>query len=187
MEHKGTKTIETERLLLRKFTQADIKPAFENWTSDDQVTKFLTWPTHKDISVTEQVINDWIARYGDNKYYQWAIVCKETNEPIGSISVVEMDEKAEKVHVGYCIGRKWWHKGITSEAFSGIIPFLFDEVKANRIEARHDSNNPNSGKVMEKCGLKYEGTMRQADWNNQGIVDVCMYALLADEYYSRKV
>ena len=182
MTHQGTKTIETDRLILRKFIPEDVGPAFQNWCSDDQVTKFLTWPTHKDVSVTEKVINDWISRYEDNTFYQWAIVYKEIGEPIGSISVVEIDEKAKKVHVGYCIGRKWWHQGITSEAFAAIIPFLFDEVKANRVEARHDSNNPNSGKVMKKCGLKYEGTLRMADWNNQGIVDACMYGLLAEEY-----
>ena len=183
MNHQGTKTIETDRLILRKFIPADVRPAFQNWCSDDQVTKFLTWPTHKDVAVTVMVINDWISRYSEKTFYQWAIVYKEINEPIGSISVVEMDEKSQKVHVGYCIGRKWWHQGITSEAFSAVIRFLFDEVKTNRIEARHDSNNPNSGKVMEKCGLEYEGTLRMADWNNQGIVDACMYGLLAEDYY----
>ena len=69
-----------------------------------------------------------------------------------------------------------------SEAFRSIIPFFFDEVKANRIESRHDPNNPHSGDVMKKCGLKYEGTLRQADWNNQGIVDTCMYGLLREEW-----
>lgn len=74
--------------------------------------------------------------------------------------------------------------GITSETFSGIIPFLFDEVKVNRIESQHDPNNPNSGKVMPKGGLKYEGTLRQADFSNKGIVDASMYSLLAIEYYA---
>lgn len=94
-----------------------------------------------------------------------------------------MDEKRDKVHIGYCIGSKWWRKGYTSEAFSRIIPFLFNEVKALRIEAQHDPNNPNSGKVMRKCGLSYEGTLRKADWNNRGIVDACIYGLLAEDYY----
>ena len=74
MTHQGTKTIETERLILRKFTQADIKPAFQNWCSDGQVTKFLTWPTHKDITVTEMVINDWIKRYILNTFYRSRLI-----------------------------------------------------------------------------------------------------------------
>ena len=58
---------------------------------------------------------------------------------------------------------------------------LFDVVDVNRIESRHDPNNPNSGKVMQKCGMKYEGTLRSSDWNNQGICDASYYALLKSE------
>ena len=169
--------------LLRRFTINDIESAFRNWTSDDKVTEYLRWPTHKDIFITESVINRWIENYKNSSFYQWAIVPKDINEPIGTISVVDMDEKIDKVHIGYCIGSKWWNKGYTSEAFSAIISFLFDEVKVNRIESQHDPNNPNSGNVMKKCGLKYEGTLRKADWSNKGIVDACMYGLLSEDYY----
>lgn len=186
MNHKGTKTIETERLMLRKFTKDDVRYVYRNWTSDDAVTKYLRWPTHRDISVTERVLNEWIASYENPAFYQWAIELKSIGEPIGTISVVDMNEKLGIVHIGYCIGSKWWHQGITSEAFSAVIPFLFEEVGVNRIESQHDPNNPHSGNVMKKCGLKYEGTLRQADYNNQGIVDACMYSLLRDEYFSRK-
>ncbi len=182
MKHFGTKKIETDRLILRKFKHSDVSCAFNNWCNDDKVTKYLTWPTHTDLKVTESVLNDWIKSYEKDDFYQWAIVLKEIDEPIGSISVVEINEKANSVHIGYCIGFKWWNKGIVSEAFSAIIPFMFEEMKVNRIEARHDSNNPNSGKVMLKCGLKYEGTLRQSDYNNQGIVDASYYGLLASEY-----
>lgn len=89
-------------------------------------------------------------------------------------------------HIGYCVGRKWWRQGIASEALSGVISFLFNAVKVNRIEAQHDPDNPNSGKVMEKCGMRYEGTRRQADFNNRGIVDAAMYSLLASEYYANQ-
>lgn len=184
MEHKGTIKLETARLILRQFTESDIKLAFNNWTSDEKVTEFLRWQTHTDIAVTQMIVNDWMEGYKDNSFYQWAIVPKELNEPIGTIGVVGMDEKTDKVHIGYCIGSEWWHKGYTSEAFSGIIPFLFNEVKAHRIESQHDPDNPNSGNVMKKCGLQYEGTLRKADWSNKGIVDACMYGLLAEDYYN---
>jgi len=94
-----------------------------------------------------------------------------------------MNEKIDMVHIGYCIGSKWWHKGYTSEAFAAIITFFFDEIKVKRIESQHDPNNPNSGLVMKKCGMTYEGTLRKADWSNKGIVDACIYGLLAEEYY----
>lgn len=84
-------------------------------------------------------------------------------------------------HIGYCIGRKYWNKGITSEALKSVMDYLFDQVGFNRIESRHDPRNLNSDKVMKKCGMKYEGTLRMADWNNQGVCDACYYALLASE------
>ena len=182
MEHKGTVKIETERLVLRRFEEKDIEPAYRNWTSSEKVTEFLRWLPHDSVEETEGVLKIWINNYEKNNFYQWAIVLKELGEPIGTISVVGMKEKSDTVHIGYCIGEAWWHKGYTSEAFAAIIPFFFENVKVGRIESQHDPNNPNSGKVMEKCGLKYEGTLRKSDWSNKGIVDACMYALLAEDY-----
>ena len=184
MNHMDTVKIETKRLLLRQFTENDALAAFHNWTSDEKVTEFLRWPTHKSIDITKNVLMDWIKSYEKKNFYQWAIELKVINEPIGTISVVDIKENLNIVHIGYCIGSKWWNQGITSEAFSGITPFLFDEVKVNRIESQHDPNNPNSGKVMVKCGLKYEGILRQADFSNKGIVDAAMYSILASDYYA---
>lgn len=187
MNHKGTIKIETDRLLLRQFKEGDALAAFNNWTSDEKVTEFLRWPTHKSIEITEGIIKEWINSYKNKDFYQWAIVLKEYgDDPIGTISVVDKNEDLNILHIGYCIGSKWWNLGITSEAFSGIIPFIFDDVKANRIESQHDPNNPHSGNVMIKCGLKYEGTLRQADFSNKGVVDASMYSLLAREYYEIK-
>ncbi len=182
MKHLGTKTIETDRLILRKFCCDDIKPAYYNWCNDDRVTKYLTWQSHENIEVTKGIIESWIKDYENNDFYQWAIVLKEIGEPIGSISITKTNEKTSSAEIGYCIGYQWWNKGITSEAFSAIIKFIFEELNANSISARHDTNNQNSGYVMKKCGLKYDGTLRQSDYNNQGIVDAAYYSILSEEY-----
>ncbi|MBQ9827624.1 MAG: GNAT family N-acetyltransferase [Lachnospiraceae bacterium] len=182
MEHKGTKRIETERLILRKFVPEDAEPAFRNWCSDPEVTRYLTWPTHTDVSVTDKIIALWIDGYKDPSFYQWAIVLKEIDEPIGSISIVAVNESVEAVDIGYCIGKKWWHKGIVTEAFRAIIPYLFHEVEVRRIEARHAVKNPHSGGVMKKCGLTYEGILRKSDVCNAGIMDMCYYSILREEY-----
>jgi ribosomal-protein-alanine N-acetyltransferase len=184
MNHKGTITLETERLILRRFTLDDADAMYRNWASDDEVTKFLTWPTHSDVSVSEAVINSWIPLYQKPEHYSWTIVLKELGEPIGSTAAVEERDDIKMVHIGYCIGQKWWHKGYTSEALKELIRFFFEEVGENRIESRHDPRNPNSGKVMLKCGLQYEGTMRQSDINNQGVCGAAYYALLAEEYFN---
>ena len=183
MEHKGTVPIETDRLILRRITMDDAEAAFRNWESDDRVTEFLRWPTAKSITQVEHVTREWVNSYTDPSFYQWVIVPKDLNEPIGTISVVDQNESTATVHIGYCIGSRWWRCGYTSEAFSAIIPFLFEQVKVQRIEAQHDPDNPGSGAVMRKCGLKYEATLRKADRSNRGIVDACMYAMLAEDYF----
>lgn len=182
MQHKGTRPLETARLLLRPFVLEDADAMYRNWASDPAVTTFLMWPTHESREVSRRVLEEWVGRYKEPAFYQWAIVLKEIDQPIGSISVNNsIDDTIQMAHMGYCLGRAWWHKGITSEALARVIRYLLDEVGLNRIESRHDPRNPNSGAVMKKCGMKYEGTLRQSDWNNQGICDASYYALLAEE------
>ena len=185
MKHLGTKTLETGRLILRQFVLNDAKYMYENWANDDEVTKYLMWKSHENIEISKNVLADWIANYSKENFYQWAIVLKETNEPIGNIGVVGQKDEIKMVHIGYCIGKRWWHKGITSEALKTVIKYFFEEIGVNRIESRHDPNNPNSGKVMVKCGMNYEGTMKQADWNNQGVCDGSMYGIIAKEYFKK--
>lgn len=182
MNHCGTKEIETERLLLRKFKLSDAPAMYNNWASDPEVTKYLIWPPHLNIETTQNILKEWTSLYQNLDYYQWAITLKDdTSSPIGSIGVVDQNEDLSIVHIGYCIGKKWWHKGYTTEALKALINYFFTNVDVNRIESRHDTNNPNSGKVMKKCGMHYEGTLRQADRNNQGICDACYYSILKSD------
>ena len=183
MQHKGTVPLRTQRLILRRITAEDAPAAYRNWTSDDRVTHFLRWPTHASVEITQSVFADWVQSYANPSFYLWAIVPQETGEPIGTISAVDMDEKTAKVHIGYCIGSRWWGCGYTSEALKAVIRFFFEQVDAQRIESQHDPLNVASGRVMQKCGMTREGTLRKADWNNQGLVDACMYSILRSEYH----
>lgn len=182
LTHKGTQTIETSRLILRRAVREDAEPMFRNWASDPEVNKFLTWPTYESVEAVFTRVDIWINEYDKTDYYQWMIVLKELGEPIGSISVVRQNDRVEEAEIGYCIGRLWWHKGIMTEALTAVIEYLFTEVGMNRVAARHDPNNPNSGGVMRKCGMKYEGTHRACDRNNQGICDAAQYAILRSEW-----
>lgn len=182
MNHFGTKLLETKRLILRRFNIDDIQAMYDNWASDDDVTKYLTWQSHKSTDITREYLESLIASYEQLDTYNWGIELKELKQVIGSIGVVSQNQNVASVHIGYCIGKKWWNKGITSESLQAVIKYLMDEVKVNRIDSRHDSKNINSGKVMEKCGLKYEGTLRESDLNNQGLCDADWYSLLRSEY-----
>lgn len=182
MNHLGTKTLETERLILRPFVWEDREAMFRNWESDPEVTKYLRWRHYTAQEDAEEILREWIASYAKPDFYQWAIVPKAVGEPVGTISVVGYDNRLGQPEVGYCIGKKWWRQGITSEALRRIIDFLIEEAGASRVESWHDPRNPGSGAVMKKCGMVYEGTLRQADWNNQGVCDACVYAVLAEDW-----
>lgn len=183
MNHLGTKMLETPRLLLRPFTWEDREAMFRNWESDPEVTKYLRWQHYTAQEDAEKVLHEWLESYVKPDFYQWAIVLKSAGEPIGTISVVGYDNRLDQPEVGYCIGKKWWNQGITSEALRRVIAFLIGEGGATRVESWHDPRNPGSGAVMKKCGMAYEGTLRQADWNNQGICDACVYAILAEDWH----
>lgn len=181
MNHCGTQKLETERLVLRRLTEADAEAVYRNWASDPEVTRFLTWPTHTDVEGTRKVIRSWLPLYEKKDYYHWTITLKENGDvPIGTIHGLVNDD-LESVQIGYCLGKSWWHQGIMSEAAQAVIDFFFDRVNANSICSYHDPNNPHSGMVMKHCGMKYEGTRRAADRNNTGICDASWYSILRTE------
>ena len=178
MIHKGTQVIFTERFILRRFTLADTAPAFENWMSDEKVTPFLTWQPYTKLSAARGTLARWISAYDNDEFYLWAITLKDDALPIGSIDARIIDEKAGYMRIGYCLGSKWWCQGIMTEALRAVIKFLFDEVRASRIEARHAPANPASGEVMKKCGMRYEATLKNAAWCNIGVYDTVVYSVL---------
>ncbi len=182
MEHKRTTELESDRLLLRKFKVDDAESMYRNWASDPEVTKYLTWQAYEDVSVAVETLTEWVKLYENPDYYQWAICLKEIGEPVGSISAVHIKEKEKIIHIGYCIGKEFWHQGITSEALYMIMTYFFNTVGANRIESMHDPNNQYSGTVMEKCGMIYEGTLRSFQISNQGISDAAYYGILKSEW-----
>ena len=182
MNHLGTRKLETDRLILRPFVKEDAEAMYRNWASDPEVTKFLSWPTYQTADDAHEILDIWTKQYSDVTFYQWAIELQKVGEPIGSISVVNFDDRVDMVEIGFCIGKPWWGQGIMTEAFQAVIDFLFGEVGVLRIEAGHDPNNPASGAVQRKCGLKYEGTLRRSIRSNQGITDKVVYAILKEEW-----
>jgi len=183
MNHLGTVRLETDRLVLRPFTTKDAVPMFRNWAGDPMVTRYLTWPNHSDISVTAKVIESWIKQYRDSNYYQWAIELKSIAEPIGSISGVKIDESDRSVEIGYCIGQSWWGQGLVAEAVRALMAFFFERVGVHQVKACHHPDNPNSGRVMQKCGLSYDGT-RSKEENG---IELRWYSLSREEYMNKKV
>ncbi len=178
LNHKGTITLETERLFLRRFEVKDIEDAFYNWCKDEEVTKYLSWPPHSNTEVTKNIIESWINNYESLEYYNWAIELKETSRAIGSIGVVDLSNQHRRCEIGYCIGKEFWGKGIMTEALKAVISFAVEEIGIVRVQAMHNSQNVASGKVMLKAGMKYEGRLYSFHIGKDGLPYDCdMYSI----------
>ena len=187
LTHKGTVTLETNRLILRRFVIDDADAMFENWANDPDVTKFLTWEPHGTIENTQELLKIWCAQYELPDYYNWLIELRDFGEPIGSIGVVERSDPHMRCEVGYCIAKSHWGQGIVSEALAEIIRFLFLEVGFNRIQAKHDVNNPASGRVMAKSGMQLEGILREFFHKEPlGFCDLVLNSILKGDFLNRK-
>lgn len=181
LTHKGTKTIHTERLILRKFTVADAEDMFYNWANDEKVTRFLSWQPHESVDATKQLLTGWVEAYNDIKTYNWAI--QFDGKTIGSISVVRISDRSEYAELGYCLGYDYWNNGFMSEAANAVINYLFSEIGVNRVGISHATENPGSGKVAQKCGMTYEGTKREYFKTSTGkFVDIADYSILRSEW-----
>jgi len=188
MKNVGTKTIETDRLILRQFKSDDIPCMFKNWVNDAEVPKFLSWEPHGNIKVTCSIVTEWIIEYENNETYNWAIVNKENDEAIGSITVISMSQKHKSCELGYCLSRNFWSKGIMTEATRAIISFLFEEVGLRRIQAQHDVMNLASEKVLLKSGMMLEGVLRQRRVRKDGsIADGKIWSILHDDWSRHKL
>ncbi len=182
MNHQGTKTLQTERLLLRRYQIEDAEVFYQNVTADSKVNKFLTWPVHKDVEETRELLTGWVERYENPERYCWAIVLKENDQLIGTIAAPTIKNRTETAEVTYCIGSAWWGLGIVTEALKEVIRYLFEEIRVNRIEAGYDVNNPASGRVLEKVGMQKEGVLRKAGRNNHGLFDLEFCAVLKEDF-----
>ena len=145
-------TLETERLILRKFVSEDAGDMYKNWVRDPEVTKFLTWNPHESIDLTKKILDMWVKEYENPSTHRFAIVFKETNEVIGSIDVVDYVDGSPEI--GYCLSRKYWNKGIMSEACKTMISYLFNQG-FNKIVIEANENNVGSNRVIQKCGFTF--------------------------------
>lgn len=175
-----SKTIETERLILRKVAFDDANDIFNNYASRDKVTEFLSWQSHKSIEDTILYLNNVVLPAYNDETYRWAIEYKEDGKMIGCIDIVKFDKRVKMAELGYVLSDDYWGLGIMPEAGKAVIEYL-KELDFKRIQAIHYTGNPKSGRVMQKLGMQFEGILRKSHLNNKGeIIDVAMYSLIID-------
>ena len=184
----GTKNLETDRLILRKVKKEDATYAYNNWCSSDKVSKYVIWDKHENMDVTKELYEMWESDYENLDTFRWIVELKDTHELIGTIDVCGKKYfKYDVCEIGYCYGEKFWNKGYGTEILKRVIKYLFEEVGFEVIYANHMSNNPASGKVMEKAGMKKEGIFRGRTIDKDGIRnDLISYSINKEEYFNLK-
>jgi ribosomal-protein-alanine N-acetyltransferase len=178
---KGTPQLEAERLILRKLQPQDEDDIFE-YASDNEVTRYMTWDTHKSIEDARNFINFTLGRYERDEAGEWGIVLKETGKLIGAIGFVWFDMKNRMAEIGYVLSRKYWGQGIMPEALNRVLRFAFEEMELNRIECCHYLPNEKSGRVMQKVGMSFEGIARERIFAKNRYWDVKQYAILRSDW-----
>lgn len=168
----NTPTLETERLILRKFTENDIEALFLI-LKDEEVNRFLPWFPLKNMEEARKFYEErYAAEYAQPQAYAYAICLKDDNFPVGYVKV-DMEEPYD---FGYGLRKEYWHRGIVSEAGKVVVE-LVKKDGLPYITATHDKNNPRSGMVMQACGMKYCYTYQELWQPKNFLVEFRLYQL----------
>jgi len=176
-----TPALETQRLLLRPFRTADI-PAIVHFLSDPVIAETtLNVPYPYD----EEKARSWLASQQQERDagtgYTFAIVRKKDAQVMGAIDIRPL-ARHKKAEIGYWIGKPHWGQSYATEAARAIIRYGFETLGLNRIYATHFIENPASGRVMQKAGMTYEGTLRQDVLKGEHFRDHVVYGILREAW-----
>lgn len=173
------KDLQTERLLLRQWTEADVEDVYQ-YAKSPNVGPNAGWKPHESREETLAIITRFI-----KEDETWAIVDKPSGRVIGSIGL-HKDEKRNTKRVralGYVLSQEYWGKGIMVEAAQRVMKYAFEEANLNLLSSYHFAFNVRSKRVLEKCGFKFEGAMRYAIAIYNGVeCDEYCYSITCQEY-----
>ena len=173
--------LETDSLLLRKPAMKDARDIFQ-YASDPEVARYVLWEPHRSLAETRSFLRFLRGRIRAGFPSSWVVVLKETGNVIGTIGFIWYSEENRSAELGYSFSREYWNHGYATQALEAVIGAAFRSLPLNRIEAQHDIRNPASGRVMEKCGLRQEGILRDRILNKGEYVDVALYAILRSDW-----
>jgi [ribosomal protein S5]-alanine N-acetyltransferase len=181
---KNLPELETNRLLLRRLVLADAPDLFEV-ASNPEVTRSITWQTHRTLEDTErfiQVVHDW---YDRQEVLYWAILRKSDRKLIGTCGIFEWVPRDARAEISYTLGRPYWDQGFASEVVRELIRFAFETLQLNRLEGRCLLENTASAHVMEKARLTLDGILRQQLYLKGAFRDLKVYSLLRQEWLNQ--
>lgn len=173
--------LETERLILRKMTLDDAQDMFE-YASDPEETKYTLWDYHKSIEDSVNFLKSAIQRYENMEVSEWGVVYKENNKFIGTCGYGWWRPAHNRAEIGYALSRKYWDRGLMTEAVKEAIKFGFEQMQLNRIEGTCFVENFASQRVLEKVGMTFEGILREQLLVKGIYRNLRLYSILRKEY-----
>lgn len=181
--HVGTQIIETEHLLLRRFEYSDIDSMLRNWIADEKTQWDYGEPCYSTPeAVLELFSTKYISSYSKEDYYRWAVIEKETLECIGQIAFFVMDTANRHGEIEYVIGPAFQGKGYATEMTKAVIAYGFNKINLHRIEIDCRTENTASQRVVEKCGLTYEGVFRDFFWRKDHYEGRKVFSILKQDW-----
>ncbi len=172
--------LQTEHLVLRPLRRKDAADIF-SYASDPEVARYVLWEPHRSMSETRSYIRYILALYRHGLPSSWAVMHRESGRVIGTIGFMWYSETNSSAEVGYSFSREFWNRGYATEALRAVISSVFSSLPLNRLEAQHDIRNTASGRVMEKCGMRKEGILRQRIKNKGESIDTALWAVLRSD------
>lgn len=182
LTHIGTHTIETEGLILRRFNYTDDEDMLQYWVADERIQSLYSEPVYTTKDEVKGLLDKYIGSYDKDDYYRWAIIEKKSNKCIGQIAYFLVDNKNHFAEIEYCIGTEFQCKGYATEATKAIIEYGFKKINLHKVQICTKTINQPSKRVIEKCGLTYEGTMRDFFYMNGEYVGRLYFSILKSEF-----
>ncbi len=175
----------TPRLLLRALKKKDCRDMYE-YSCDREVTKYLTWDPHSDARYTMQYLSYILPKYKSGEFHDWAVVFRENGKMIGTCGFTSFDYRHNSAEIGYVLNRDYWGKGIAAEAIRAVMRVGFFHLNLHRIEAKYMAGNTQSRRVMEKCGMRFEGMRRDAMYIKNAYATIGVCAILSTEFIEQR-
>ncbi len=171
--------IKTEKLLLRRMTDADA-PEIQFLRSDDRVMKYIDREKTKSLEEAVAFIQKVNANIDNNESIMWAITLQDNpNTLIGNIGFWRIMNQHYRSEIGYMLHPDFWNMGIMKEALLAAINFGFNQMKLHSIEAHINPENTASGVLLEKTGFIREAYFKEDFYFRGKFIDSAIYSLLA--------
>ncbi len=181
---KNMPVLSTQRLTLRRMYRTDTDDMYE-YAHQPIVTEYLTWAPHPDRRYTARYLSYLSGQYADGAFYDWGVVLRSENKLVGTCGFTSFSEENNSAECGYVISPAYWGRGIAAEALTEVMRFGFSTLGLHRIECRYMIGNDRSRRVMEKVGMRYEGTYRDALLLGREYKTVGVCAIVDSEFFGR--